>query len=73
MLETVRQYAAERLREAGEESALVARHAAAFLRFASAEGERCRESAEAMRHLTVETDNLRAAMDRGTAAQRLTK
>lgn len=71
MLHTVRGYAQERLREGGDEAATAARHAAFFAHRAAIDGARVRESGEALRRLTLDLDNLRAAMDRGTASQRL--
>ena len=55
MLETIRQYAADRLAEAGEAAQARARHAEAFLRLAEQEHE--------LAALTPEQDNFRAALD----------
>jgi predicted ATPase/transcriptional regulator with XRE-family HTH domain len=64
MLETIREYAAERLQEAGEEEWLRGRHAAYYLSVAE-EGERAVEGPGQGRWLerfAVELDNLRAAL-----------
>src|SRR5499425_1742758 len=60
MLETIRQYAGERLAEAGEAGQARDRHAAAFLALA----EQQRELAVLLR----EQDNFRAALDHALAA-----
>jgi predicted ATPase/class 3 adenylate cyclase len=65
LLETVRQYAHDRLREAGEEAAIRARHRDEFLRLA----ERARPEIQGpgqqiwLDRLEEEHDNLRAALD----------
>jgi predicted ATPase/DNA-binding CsgD family transcriptional regulator len=64
LLETVRQYAAEKLKEAGEEDELGRRHAGFFLRFAR-EAEphlKGHEQVAWLERLEREHDNLRAAM-----------
>jgi len=63
MLETIREYAAERL-SAEERAPLLARHAAWALALAEALGPRTRTGdAEASARLTTEHENLRAALD----------
>jgi predicted ATPase/class 3 adenylate cyclase len=64
ILETIRQYAGERLSQAGESSGTRRRHAEYYLRFAE-EGERAlrgRGQSEWLRHLDQELDNFRAAL-----------
>src|SRR5262249_13040543 len=64
MLETVREYAREKLRESGEEAVAQRRHAEFFLR--AAEHVRGAEASpraqEALAYLERERDNLRAAL-----------
>ena len=60
LLETIRQYAAERLAEAGEAGQARRRHAEAFLRLAEQERE--------LPVLLREQDNFRAALDHALAA-----
>lgn len=64
LLETVRQYGVERLRESGEESALLERHFEWLLRLAErADAEFSRpEQGLWFRRLEAEVDNLRAAL-----------
>ena len=66
MLETIRQYAAERLEEAGEVAAIHGRHLAWCLELAErAEPELVRHDGEAwLARLELEAPNLRAAVDR---------
>lgn len=64
MLETIREYAAERLEESGEAKALRRRHAEQFLALAEqAEPNTRSYSAEWIERLELEHDNLRAALD----------
>jgi non-specific serine/threonine protein kinase len=65
MLETIRQYALERLREAGEAEGARERHMNHFLGFAEAAAEGCRGTEEPrwLERLEAEHDNLRAALD----------
>ena len=64
MLETIREYALERLVERGEEPTCAAAHAAYFLRLAGRTGRRCaaREQASWLDGWEREHDNLRAAL-----------
>jgi predicted ATPase/DNA-binding CsgD family transcriptional regulator len=64
LLETLRQYGAERLDEAGETATVKQRHADYFLDFAerSASDLRGRAQTEALRELDLEHDQLRAAL-----------
>ena len=64
MLETIREFAAVQLREAGEESAARDRHLDHFVAFAEAAELRSREgvTAELVDDVEVERDNLRAAL-----------
>jgi predicted ATPase len=64
MLETVREYAREKLRSRGEEALVSRRHAAFFLRLAeeACEAPRGRHEEEALARLEREWDNLRAAL-----------
>ncbi len=71
LLETVRHYAAERLGECGEEAEVFAHHASFFCGLAAKEGPTSYRSVETMRRLSPEGDNLRAALNRGTPAERL--
>jgi predicted ATPase/class 3 adenylate cyclase len=65
MLETIREYAAERLEESGEAEELRRRHADYFLALAEeAEPNLRRDSLEWLDRLEREHDNLRAALDR---------
>jgi predicted ATPase/DNA-binding SARP family transcriptional activator len=66
LLTTLREYAADRLVEAGERHVVLDRHADWFLTLAEATKERIRtaEYAEATALLHLEHDNLRAALDR---------
>ncbi|WP_433330917.1 LuxR C-terminal-related transcriptional regulator [Spirillospora sp. CA-294931] len=69
MLESIRQYAAERLREAGELDATRDRHLGHYLTFAESAEPELERDADAWRtHLETERDNLRAAIDRGLSA-----
>jgi DNA-binding CsgD family transcriptional regulator/tetratricopeptide (TPR) repeat protein len=65
LLETVRQYALEKLQESGEEAPLRSRHLGWFLGLAErAEQElRGRDQAKWIEHLESEHDNLRAALE----------
>src|SRR5206468_5274734 len=70
MLETIRQYAAERLGESGEADEVRRRHGKHFLAFAE-ETEpylRGRGSGEWLKRVDAEHDNLRVAMDELEAA-----
>ena len=64
MLETIREFAAVQLREAGEESAARDRHLDHYVAFAEAAELRSREgvTAELLDDIEVERDNLRAAL-----------
>ncbi len=65
MLETIREYAAERLRERGEAESVEARHFRYFLELAEqAYAERNVSSTSWIPVLEAEHDNLRAALDR---------
>jgi predicted ATPase/DNA-binding NarL/FixJ family response regulator len=69
LLETIRQYAADRLVEAGEAAATRDRHLAWFLAFAEALEPELQRDLDAWRtRLERERDNLRAALDWGLAA-----
>ena len=69
MLETIREYSAERLEASGKADDLHRRHAEYFLAFAEeAEPHLRRDSAEWADRLEREHDNLRAAMDWGESA-----
>jgi predicted ATPase/DNA-binding CsgD family transcriptional regulator len=69
LLETIRQYAADRLVEAGEAAATRDRHLAWFLAFAGdLEPERQRDLDAWRARLERERDNLRAALEWGLAA-----
>ena len=70
MLETIREYALEKLEERGETGALRERHATAFLAFAATTGEPGATTAEASKaqalrldRLEDEHDNLRTALE----------
>jgi predicted ATPase/class 3 adenylate cyclase/Tfp pilus assembly protein PilF len=65
MLGTIREYAQERLAEAGDEDELLHRHALEFARFAEEadEGVRGGEQLLWLERLETEHDNLRAALD----------
>jgi predicted ATPase/class 3 adenylate cyclase len=62
MLETIREFALERLQEAGELEALRRRHAEQFLSTAEAEEPRLTESPEAGDRVEHDHDNYRAAL-----------
>jgi predicted ATPase/DNA-binding CsgD family transcriptional regulator len=69
LLETIRQYAADRLVEAGEAAATRDRHLAWFLAFAEDLEPELQRDLDAWRtRLERERDNLRAALDWGLAA-----
>jgi predicted ATPase/DNA-binding CsgD family transcriptional regulator len=69
LLETIRQYAAGRLAEAGEAEATRDRHLAWFLALVEALEPELQRDLDAWRtRLEREHDNLRAALDRGLAA-----
>ena len=73
MLESIREYAAERLEESGEAAELQRRHAENFLVFAEqaephAEDEVLRGGREWLDRLERELDNLRAALDQLAAS-----
>jgi len=70
MLETIRDFARERLAQAGEEDTFVRRHALEFARFAEEAGAGLRGDAQVVwfERLEAEHDNLRAAMDSSLAA-----
>jgi predicted ATPase/class 3 adenylate cyclase/DNA-binding CsgD family transcriptional regulator len=69
LLDTVRQYASDRLHDAGETAAIRDRHLDHFLAFAeTAEPELERDQDTWRRVLEVEHDNLRAALQWGLAA-----
>ena len=65
MLETIRQYASERLLKAGEAEILRNRHLEFFLQWAETAGPRLRgsEQIEWLSKMEAENDNLRAALD----------
>jgi len=69
LLETVREYALERLREAGEANTVAARHVDYFLRLAETAFERflSPEQGRWLRLLQQEQENLLAALDRCAA------
>ena len=70
LLETIRAYAAARLVEAEEDTALRERHLAWYLRFVeAAEADRERDADRWRRALLLEYDNLRAALEWGLAAE----
>jgi non-specific serine/threonine protein kinase len=71
MLETVRQYAGERLRERGEEAAVRGRHLAFFVAFAEQAGSVLPGpgSPEWQQRCEQELDNLRAALDWSRSAE----
>jgi predicted ATPase/DNA-binding CsgD family transcriptional regulator len=69
LLETIRQFAADRLEEAGEVAATRDRHLAHYLAFAEGiEPERRRDLDAWRTRVELEHVNLRAALDRGLAA-----
>ena len=72
LLETIREYAAERLREAGEAERTRDRHLAYFLSLAEAEGPRLRgpQGRAAIARLEEEHDNLREALEWSLAGRR---
>jgi hypothetical protein len=66
MLETIRQYALERLTESGAQADLRARHAAYFLRFAEEVGRQIEDSAlisDSLARVAADYDNLRSALE----------
>jgi predicted ATPase/DNA-binding SARP family transcriptional activator len=63
LLETVRQYAAERLESGGETAALRGRHADHFLMVAEAAETRGPGQGKGLRQLDADVDNLRAAAE----------
>jgi predicted ATPase/DNA-binding CsgD family transcriptional regulator len=65
LLEAVRQYAAERLRESGEPAAVAERHAACYLALArrAEREERGQDQRGWLERLEADLDNLRAALD----------
>jgi len=70
LLETIHAFAAARLVEAEEETALRGRHLAWFLRYVEdAEADRERDADGWRRALVLEYDNLRAALDWSLAAE----
>jgi predicted ATPase/class 3 adenylate cyclase len=71
MLETIREYAEERLDECGESEDLHSRHMEQFLRVAIREGERFRTGAqaEAVARLANDENNLRLALTRLSRTQ----
>jgi predicted ATPase/DNA-binding CsgD family transcriptional regulator len=70
LLETIRAFAAARLVEAEEDTALRERHLAWFLRFVeAAEADRESDADGWRRALVLEYDNLRAALEWGLAAE----
>jgi predicted ATPase/class 3 adenylate cyclase len=68
MLETIREYAAEKLEESGEAQELRRRHAEHFLDLAESLPRDVSVSKEWLDHVEAEHDNLRAALDRLDAA-----
>jgi predicted ATPase len=67
LLETLRAYGAERLAEAGEAGAVAARHTGWFLELAEQAAVH-RTARRWLRRLDADYDNLRAVLDRATAA-----
>jgi predicted ATPase/DNA-binding SARP family transcriptional activator len=67
LLETLRAYGAERLAEAGEAGAVAARHTGWFLELAT-QAATHRTARRWLRRLDADYDNLRATLDRATAA-----
>ncbi|HSR22349.1 MAG TPA: AAA family ATPase, partial [Candidatus Eisenbacteria bacterium] len=65
VLEALRQYGAERLRESGEQDAVAGRHAAWYLALAQRAGreERGQDQGGWLERLEAELDNLRVALD----------
>lgn len=65
LLETVREYCREKLRQSGEESIIRTKHFEYFLAFAqdADQGLRGKDHIQCMRRLEQEHDNLRAALD----------
>jgi predicted ATPase/class 3 adenylate cyclase len=63
MLETIREYALERLAERGETAALLDRHAAAFLAFVARPDPVANDGGRWLDRLEREHDNLRSALD----------
>ena len=70
MLETIHAYAAERLAERGERDAVAARHGAWFLALTQRLAPELAgaDQRRHLDHLELEHDNIRAALDRATAA-----
>src|SRR5207253_2490573 len=69
MLDTIRQYAADRLEDVGETAAVRERHLAYFLAYAeAAESELERDQDRWREALATEHDNIRAASEWGLAA-----
>ncbi|MEV4582061.1 LuxR C-terminal-related transcriptional regulator [Nonomuraea jabiensis] len=68
LLETIRDYAADRLREAGQEHLVRDRHLGHFLAFAAGGPERAADLDAWRARLEGEYDNLRAALEWGLAA-----
>ncbi|HYB53611.1 MAG TPA: protein kinase, partial [Thermoanaerobaculia bacterium] len=68
MLETIREYALERLCAGGDEALARRAHAAYFLVLAEEEGGNAEEADQALGRLEIEHDNLRAALDTLTQA-----
>jgi tetratricopeptide (TPR) repeat protein len=71
MLETIREFAAERLDEAGEREALALRHAMHFLALVESAAPKIRgpTQVELMERLELEHDNVRAALDFARASR----
>ena len=69
MLETIREYAAERLEESGEADELRRRHAEHFLALAEEAEPHLAVDAEWLDRLDVEVDNLRSALDFAAASE----
>ena len=68
MLETIREYAAERLEASGEQDELVQRHAEHFLALAHELAPHLPATREWLDEIEAEHDNIRAALDRLGAA-----
>ncbi len=70
LLETIRQYARDRLVESGETDAVRGRHLATYLAFALEAGERIRgpEFVSWLRRLDADADNIRLALEWGLTA-----
>jgi predicted ATPase/class 3 adenylate cyclase len=71
LLETIRQYARDRLVESGETDAVRGRHLATYLAFALEAGDRIRgpEFVSWLRRLDADADNIRLALEWGLTAQ----